>query len=130
VNAVNNALLTLVRMPSRNDEDALLSEEEVLITFVRSKNGKTRTIPVWFTLNSGKMELLPMYGLKTKWFVDLERSGRVGLGVKGWKKDAKPTFVRDPKTVDEIKERFSVKYGKGKVKKYYPTSEIALEIPL
>ena len=106
------------------------NEQEVQITFTRASDGKRRTIPVWFALNNGKMELLPMYGLKTKWFIDVEKSGRVGLRVKDWKKDVGPGFVRDPHTVDSIKRRFGAKYGEGNVKKYYPTSEVALEIRL
>jgi hypothetical protein len=106
----------------------LSRQEEVQITFVRSRDGKKRTIPVWFTVNKGKMELLPMYGVKTKWFIGVERSGNVELRVKDWKKSSKPMIVRDSIVVDRIKGRFSDKYGVGEVKKYYPTSEVALEI--
>ncbi len=105
-------------------------EEEVLISYVRSKDGKTRTLPIWFTVNGSKMELLPMYGLKTKWFIHIERSGRVDLRVKDWEKDSKPVIVRDPLEVERIKRRFSATYGEGNVKRYYPTSEVALEIGL
>lgn len=113
--------------PSRAD---LPQEDEVLISFTRSRDRKTRTIPVWFTVNGGKMELLPMYGLKTKWFVDVEKSGAVELKVKDWKKASRPRILRDSKAVGEIKRRFSAKYGGGRVKRYYPTSDVALEISL
>jgi uncharacterized protein DUF2255 len=103
-------------------------EQEVQISFARSKDGRKRSIPVWFSMNQGKMELLPMYGLKTKWYVDVQKSGSIGLKVGGWEKTSTPKFVRDSKTVEEIKRRFSVKYGEEEVKRYYPTSEIALEI--
>jgi hypothetical protein len=105
-------------------------ESEVQITYIRSKNGRRRKLPVWFTLNQGRMELLPMHGEKTKWFVDVEKSGKIELEVSGWKKEAKPKTVRDSGRVDEIKGRFSAKYGAGDVRRYYPTSEVALEIPL
>jgi hypothetical protein len=108
-------------------------EEEVQITFVRSKNGKRRTIPVWFTLNQGKMELMPMYGLKTNWFGDVEKSGSIELKVKDWTRRAKPKIVRDTAAVDQVRRRFSGKYGEGDMNKYYkvPLEErVALEIVL
>lgn len=110
------------------DEDELSKASEVQISYVRSKDGKTRTIPVWFTLAQGKVELLPMYGLKTKWFLDVERAGKVGLKIGAWAKTARPEVVRDPRAVEEVKKRFGKKYGEGDVRRYYPTSEVALEV--
>ena len=106
------------------------AEEEVQITFVMSKDGKKRTIPVWFTVNQGNMELLPMYGLKTKWFAEVEKSGELSLQVKGWKRDATPRITRQTVEVENVKARFSRKYGETQVRKYYPTLDVALEIPL
>jgi len=108
----------------------LSREEEAQITFVKSKDGKKRTVPVWFTVNEGKVELLPMYGLKTKWFIDVENSGNIELKVKDWKKSSKTTVIRDSVVVNRIKRRFSDKYGENEVKKYYPTLDVALELAL
>jgi hypothetical protein len=109
---------------------ALSDEKEVQITFVKSSNGKRRSIPVWFTVHEGKMELLPMYGLKTKWLIDVQKSGKVEVMVKDWRMGTKPKIVRDPEAVNRIKHRFGMKYGEDEVKEYYPTSEVALEIAL
>jgi len=108
----------------------LSQEMELDVAYARSKDGSTRVLPVWFTVNGGKVELLPMYGLKTKWIIDVERSGSLELRAKGWKKGAKPNVVRDGEAVEGIKERFALKYGREEVKRYYPTSEVALEIQL
>ncbi|HLQ06254.1 MAG TPA: hypothetical protein VK126_00695 [Nitrososphaerales archaeon] len=106
-------------------------EEEVQISYLRSKDGKTKTIPVWFTVNEGKLELMPMYGLKTKWFADVEKGGTIDLKIREWRRKAsKPKILRDSKVIDDIKRRFSVKYGEGHVKRYYPSQDVALEIPL
>ena len=105
-------------------------DEEVMISFVRSKDGKTKTIPVWFTVNEGKMELLPMYGSKTKWLSDVEKSGKISLSIRDWKNESKPKILKDSKAIDDIKRRFGVKYGEGQVKRYYPTQDVALEISL
>jgi hypothetical protein len=119
-----------VLMAHHGGLEALSSEEEVKITYVRSKGGKMRTIPIWFTVHQGKMELLPMYGNKTKWYIDMEKSGDIELRVRDWTIRTKPGIVRDPKVVDQIKRRFAEKYGEVEVKKYYPTSEVALEVVL
>jgi hypothetical protein len=105
-------------------------EEEVRITFVSSKDGKKRSIPVWFTISEGKMELMPMYGFRTKWFLDVEKTGSLSLQVKDWKKDATPAIVQDPKTIADVKLRFSRKYGEDQVRRYYPNQDVALEITL
>lgn len=108
--------------------EALLGQEEVQITFLKSKNKKMRSLPIWFTVEGSRVQLLPMYGLKTKWFQDIEKSGSVELEVRGLKLQAKPKIIRDEVRVDAIKAGFGTKYGAGDVKRYYPTSEVALEI--
>ena len=109
--------------------EALQDEEEVTIAFVK-KDGNKRAIPIWFTLNGNVLELLPMHGLKTKWFQDVQSSGDFAVKVKQESMTVSPRMVREPKKVDEIKKRFGVKYGNGDVERYYPTSEIALEVSL
>ena len=116
-------------MPMAGPGSGPSDEEEVRITFV-GRDGKPRSIPVWFTVNGGKMELLPMYGLKTRWLADVQASGKIGLAVKGWRKEAKPVVVKEPSALEEIKGRFGAKYGLANVKRYYPTTEVALEVPV
>jgi hypothetical protein len=71
-----------------------------------------------------------MYGLKTRWFRDVEGSGEMEVKVKDESQITSPRIIRDPAAVDGIKQRFSLKYRPGEVRKYYPTSEVALEISL
>jgi hypothetical protein len=115
---------------SKEFAETLTRENEVQISFVRSRNGKTRTIPVWFALEEGRVHLLPMYGLRTKWYQDVEKSGKVELSAKGKKLGAAPQIVRDEARIEHIKSLFARKYGAQDVKRYYPTSEVALEVPL
>jgi len=108
----------------------LSQEMELEVAYASSKDGSTRVIPVWFTINGDKIELLPMYGLRTKWFIDVEKSGSLELRAMGWKKGAKPQVVRNQEIVEGIKGRFRLKYGMEEVRRYYPSSEVALEVQL
>lgn len=111
-------------------EDILSGLDEIEITFVRRKDGKPRTIPIWFTVERGMLELLPMYGLKTQWFLDIESSGSLDVSAKGQKLHAQPRMIRDRSKVEQVKKRFGQKYGESEVQKYYPTSDVAMEITL
>ncbi len=117
-------------MPGAGGGSDVMAEEEVQVTYLRSKSGKPRTIPIWFTVNEGKMELLPMHGLRTKWFADAKKGGRIELRIKGWRVEANPRVVSEQAAIEAIRARFSSKYGEGDVKKYYPNQDVALEIPL
>ena len=110
--------------------EALSGENEVQISYVRSKNGKTRTIPIWFAVEQGRLQLLPMYGLKTKWYQDIKKNGKLDLLVKNQRLTATPQIITDESKVERIKLVFAKKYGIQDVKRYYPTSEVAFEIPL
>ena len=117
-------------MPDSGFAEALSGEDEIQITVKRVKDGSRRTLPVWFSTEGSKLELLPVHGLKTRWFRDLQESGRMEVKVKSWLQITVPRIVLDPVAVDAIKRRFAVKYGEEAVRKYYPTSEVALEVSL
>ena len=117
-------------MPYTGFAEALSGEQEVQITVVRAKDGSRRTLPVWFSVHGSKLELLPMHGLKTRWFMDLERNGEMEVKAKDKSRIATPVIVLDSAAVEATKNRFGLKYGLGDVRKYYPTSEVALEISL
>jgi hypothetical protein len=117
-------------MGSKEFAEALSGQNEVQISFVRSKSGKARTIPVWFTVEGGRVQLLPLYGLRTKWFQEVEKSGKVELSVKNQKLSVTPSIIRDEAKIERIKGIFARKYGFVDVKRYYPTSEVAIEVPL
>lgn len=109
--------------------DALVGRSEVEVGFVRP-DGRNATVPVWFTVYASKLELLPMYGLKTGWFRAVERAGEAEIIAGKVSKKLRPAVLRQGGAVDEVKERFAAKYGEEEVRKYYPTSEVALELEL
>ncbi len=109
--------------------EGLAVENEISISFAR-KDGRKRTIPIWFTIEGGRLQLLPMYGSKTKWLADVEREGSVIVRSGELTKSFRPKVVRDQKSIDGIKRNFSGKYGESDVRKYYPAQDVALEIDL
>ncbi len=109
--------------------EALSGEQEVRITVVKS-DGKKRALPIWFTVEGDRLQMLPMYGVKTLWFRAIEKSGSFTIVAKKESKEAKPEIIRDPKAVDRVKAKFAEKYGADDVKGYYPTSEVLLEVRL
>ncbi len=115
---------------SSSFREALTGEQEIRITVIRAKDGKRRTLPIWFTVEGDGLEMLPMYGLKTIWFRDIEKNGSMTITIKRETMEAAPKVIRDPKTVEGVKQRFSKKYGVEDVKRYYPTSEVSLEVSL
>jgi hypothetical protein len=108
---------------------ALEGKDEIQISFVK-KSGAKRTLPIWFTFESGTLELLPMYGLKTLWFRGVEAAGSIEVRAGGATYSAAPVIVKDRTEVERVKGLFAKKYGISDVKRYYPTSDVALEIPV
>ena len=107
---------------------ALSGGEEIRITFTK-KDGKKRTIPIWFVLDGGKLKLLPMYGLRTKWYQDVERTGSMVVRAKEQSKPLTPTVVKDQKAIDNIVDEFAKKYGASS-RRYYATQDVALVMDL
>ncbi len=108
---------------------ALSGQDEVQIEFAKA-DGRRRKIPVWFAVEGGDLELLPMLGTKTKWFGDVERNGMLVLSARGQSMAAAPKVLRERDAVERVKRHFAAKYGEDDVKRYYPTSEVALAIKL
>lgn len=95
---------------------------------MKAKSGKSRDIPVWFVAESEELLLLPMYGLKTKWYQDVERSTCLAMAVGRETLGVTPKFLRDRAQVDKAKTLRSEKYGLADVMKCCPTSEAAIEV--
>ena len=109
--------------------DSLSKEGEITITF-HKRDGKERTIPIWFALEGSKVQMLPMYGSKTKWFLDVEKAGRMEIRAGGFSRIASPKVVRDANDIEEIKARFAKKYGEAEVQRYYAKQDVAVEAAL
>ena len=108
----------------------LQGEEEIRITFV-DRNGARRMIPVLLCVQESSMEVMLLVCVRNSCFSCLEMKKSLVLAA-GWSSiSATPKVVRNRAKVEEIKKRFAAKYAKyGDVGKYYPTSEVALEVTI
>ena len=53
---------------------------------------KRSTIPAWLTASEEKMGLLHMGGSKTEWLVDVLKSGKLEVMIRGWKTRGAPRW--------------------------------------
>jgi len=110
----------------RDLANALEGENEIRISFDK-RDGRKRTIPIWFTVCDRTVELLPMYQRKTKWFLDVQKSGELEIRVGGLVRRVSTRIVAETGAIEEIKRSFALKYGESQVRKYYAGQDVAVE---
>jgi len=54
----------------------------------------------------------------------------LNISVNGGKIPAKGKPITDGNGVNEVVNKFKSKYGEGDIKKYYPKTDVAVELPL
>lgn len=107
---------------------------EIILGVKGRKSGRDISRPVWFVHEGNNLYLLPVQGSDTNWYKNLladptlkisvnNAGGREEVTIKG-----KP--VTDNRKVDDVVRKFKSKYGEGDVKKYYPKTDVAVEVLL
>jgi hypothetical protein len=108
---------------------------EITLSVKGRKSGRDISRPVWFVHEGDTLYLLPVQGSNTNWYknfladptlkisVSNNRSGKVELSARG-----QP--ITASSKVNDVVSKFKSKYGEGDVKKYYPKTDVAVEIPL
>jgi hypothetical protein len=75
--------------------------------------------------------LLPNYGSDTNWYKTLLVNPTLKISVNGGEEiTARGKPITDSNRVDAIVRKFKSKYGEGDVKKYYPKTDVAVEVQL
>jgi hypothetical protein len=110
--------------------EALKSAQELKISFVGGKTGKSFSIPVWFVTSGEKVELLPVGGIKSKWYKSVLKNPLIELEVSGKKVSAQSHPTQDRKSIEDVIDRFRSKYGASDVKRYYPGQDAAVELSI
>jgi hypothetical protein len=61
-------------MPEVALADALKKRKQISITVTGRRTGNQITIPVWFVSERNAIWLLPVYGLNTQWYKNLQKN--------------------------------------------------------
>lgn len=77
-----------------------------------------------------KATLLPVHGSDTNWYKNLLVDQTLKVSVNGAEISERGKLITDSNSVDDIVRKFRSKYGEGDVKKYYPKTDVAVEVQL
>ena len=115
-------------MPVRNQalKDHLSRSQEITISVVGRKSGRSISNPVWFVWDEDKLYLLPVQGSETQWYKNVLQNPTMRIEAGGAEAEFKPRLVTDRKEVASVVEKFRCKYGAGDVKKYYSRFDAAV----
>jgi deazaflavin-dependent oxidoreductase (nitroreductase family) len=113
---------------TRNDDlTARLSRsQEINISVIGRKSGRTISMPVWFVWEDEKLYLLPVYGSDTQWYKNVLKNPTIRIEAGGTEVEVQTVLVKDAKQVKSIVEKFRAKYGASDVKKYYSKLDVAI----
>lgn len=107
---------------------ALASTDEIEITVTGRKSRRSISTPIWFVHEDEKLYLLPVSGSDTNWYKNILAKANVQLSTKGKNLSTTATPVSDPSKVNEVVEKFRLKYGPNEIKKYYSKLDVAVEV--
>ena len=105
---------------------------EIRLSVRGRKSGRDIPRPGWFVHEGNTLYLLPVQGSDTNWYKNLLTDPTLKISVNGGGGEipvrGKP--ITDRNSVDDIVRKFKSKYGEGDVKRYYPKTDVAVEVPL
>ena len=111
-------------------KDRLARHNQIKISVVGRKSGRTISIPVWFVLEGDKLYLLPVQGSDTQWYRNVLKNRSIRISTRGDEAECRAAPVTDAKTVRLIVEAFQEKYPARDVKKYYSKFDVAVVVEL
>ena len=106
---------------------------EIRLSVKGRKSGRDIPRPVWFVHEGNTLYLLPVQGSDTNWYKNLLVEPTLKISVNGEGGEGMPVRgkpITDSNRVDDIVRKFKSKYGEGDVKRYYPKTDVAVEVPL
>lgn len=117
------------KKPTGNDDltARLARSQEINLSVIGRKSGRTISNPVWFAVNGDELYLLPVHGSNTQWYKNVLKNPAIQIAAGGTKAEFKATPITDAKQVASVVEKFRKKYGAGDVKKYYSKFDVAVE---
>jgi len=103
---------------------------EIRLSVKGRKSGRDIPRPVWFVHEGNTLYLLPNQGSDTNWYKNVVVEPTLKISVNGVEIPARGKLITDSNRVDDIVRKFRSKYGEGDVKKYYPKTDVAVEVQL
>lgn len=117
-------------MSKANFSEKLDRASEITLNVKGRKSGRDIPRPVWFIHEDNTLYLLPVQGSDTNWYKNFLADPTLGISAKGAETTVRGTPITDSGRVDGVVRKFKSKYGEGNVKKYYPKTDVAVEVPL
>lgn len=108
-------------------QDHLARSNEINLTVTGRRTGRKSTRPIWFVLENGKLDLLPVSGSDTQWYQNVRVNPTMEIEAHGAKGNFRAAPITDPQEVKTVVEKFRGKYGAADVKKYYSKLDVAVE---
>lgn len=106
-------------------KDRISHSNEITISVIGRKSGRTISNPVWFVLEGETLYLLPVKGTETQWYKNVLKNPSMRIQAGGGESEVKISPVADANEVAAVVEKFRDKYGAGDVKKYYSKFDAA-----
>jgi hypothetical protein len=111
-------------------EMALDGTMEVDLTATGRVSGRRTSRPVWFVRQGDTLYLLPVSGSGSQWYKNLLKTPAIRLATDGASYSGMAAPVTDQRTVGQVVDKFSAKYGASQVAEYYPDQDVAVEVAL
>src|SRR5919198_560777 len=92
-------------------DKALETNREVELTVTGRTSGREISNPVWFVREGETLYLVPIKGSDSDWYKNVLKTPTIRLAVGGAQLSASATAISDAGKVDEVVDKFRVKYG-------------------
>ena len=109
---------------------ALEDSREIELTVTGRTSGREISKPVWFVQDGERLYLVPVKGSDSNWYKNILKTPTIRLAAQAAQLDATATPTSDTAKVEQVLDKFRVKYGARDVKAYYPKQDVAVEVPL
>ena len=104
----------------------LARHQEITLSVIGRKSGRSISIPVWFVAEDNTLYLLPVQGSDTQWYKNVQKKPSIRIDVGQTEAEVHIVLTTDAKQVSSVVEKFRAKYGPSNVKKYYSKFDVAV----
>jgi len=102
----------------------------ISITVIGRRSGREITSPVWFVLQGTSVWLLPVFGSKTQWYLNLKANRVLTVQVGKESRRLQARLRKDKSAIREAIQWFREKYTAAEIKRWYTGLDAAVQVPL